>query len=81
MLISSVGSIKTGDVAQSIIEGGQGPDDTPLDLIGAGRMFQKNPGLVWAWADDLGVAIHVAHQIGWGFGGRAAAKKIQNSLP
>ncbi|KAK4085821.1 hypothetical protein Purlil1_9778 [Purpureocillium lilacinum] len=81
MLVSSVGSIKTGDVAQSIIEGGQGLDDTPLDLIGAGRMFQKNPGLVWAWADDLGVAIHVAHQIGWGFGGRAAAKKIQNSLP
>ncbi|KAG6036500.1 hypothetical protein E4U41_005693 [Claviceps citrina] len=74
MLVSAVGSIKTGDVAQTIIEGGKDEDDTPLDLVAAGRMFQKNPGLVWAWADDLNVTIHVAHQIGWGFGGRAAKK-------
>lgn len=71
MLVSSVGSIKTGEVAQKIIEGSNEADDTPLDLIAAGRMFQKNPGLVWAWADDLEVSITIAHQIGWGFGGRA----------
>ncbi|RFU74040.1 nadph dehydrogenase [Trichoderma arundinaceum] len=74
MLISSVGSIKTGDIAQRIINGSDGADDTPLDLIAAGRMFQKNPGLVWAWADDLDVSINLAHQIGWGFGGRPSKK-------
>lgn len=74
MMVSTVGSIKTGHVAQTIIEGGKDADDTPLDLVAAGRMFQKNPGLVWAWADELDVKIHVAHQIGWGFGGRAAKK-------
>ncbi|TWU72704.1 hypothetical protein ED733_004076 [Metarhizium rileyi] len=51
-----------------IIEGGRNDEDTPLDLIATGRMFQKNPGLVWSWADDLNVSISVAHQIGWGFG-------------
>lgn len=74
LLVSSVGSIKTGNVAQDIIQGGKDGEDTPLDLIAAGRMFQKNPGLVWSWADDLGVTINVAHQIGWGFGGRASKK-------
>lgn len=71
MLVSSVGSIKTGEVAQKLINGSEDPDDAPLDLIAAGRMFQKNPGLVWAWADELEVSIAIAHQIGWGFGGRA----------
>jgi 2,4-dienoyl-CoA reductase-like NADH-dependent reductase (Old Yellow Enzyme family) len=75
MLISSVGSIKDGKLAQEIIEGGKDKDDTPIDLIAAGRMFQKNPGLVWAWADDLGIGVQTAHQIGWGFGGRASQKK------
>ena len=36
----------------------------------AARAFQKNPGLVWQFAEDLGVAITVAHQIEWGFKGR-----------
>lgn len=77
MLVSSVGSIKTGEVAQQLIS----EEDAPLDLIAAGRMFQKNPGLVWQWADELDVAIHVAHQIGWGFGGRASAKKEKLTVP
>lgn len=81
MFVSAVGSIKTGELAQKTIAGGDGEDDTPLDLIAAGRMFQKNPGLVWAWADELDVAIHVAHQIGWGFGGRASAKKAKLTVP
>lgn len=81
MLVSSVGSIKTGEVAQKLINGSDDPDDTPLDLIAAGRMFQKNPGLVWAWADDLEVSITVAHQIGWGFGGRASRKSTKLTVP
>jgi 2,4-dienoyl-CoA reductase-like NADH-dependent reductase (Old Yellow Enzyme family) len=70
MLISSVGSIKNGQLAEQIISDPEGS----IDLIAAGRMFQKNPGLVWQWADDLDTTIHVAHQIGWGFGGRASKK-------
>lgn len=81
MLVSSVGSIKTGEVAQKLINGGEDADDTPLDLIAAGRMFQKNPGLVWAWADDLEVSITIAHQIGWGFGGRASKKSTKLTVP
>lgn len=75
ILVSAVGAIKTGTFAEEIISGGKNEDDVPLDLIAAGRMFLKNPGLVWAWADDLETSIQVAHQIGWGFGGRAAVKK------
>lgn len=74
MLVSTVGSIKDGKFAEEIISGGKSEDDVPLDLVAAGRMFQKNPGLVWYWADDLDLPINLAHQIGWGFGGRA--KKV-----
>lgn len=73
MLVSAVGAITTGHEAQKIIAGGGTAGDTPLDLIAAGRMFQKNPGLVWAWADDLDVAINLAHQIGWAVGGRGGS--------
>jgi 2,4-dienoyl-CoA reductase-like NADH-dependent reductase (Old Yellow Enzyme family) len=80
MLVSAVGTIKTGDLAEKIISGTPGDaEDVPLDLVAAGRMFQKNPGLVWAWADDLEVSINVAHQIGWGFGGRGT-KRVFASL-
>jgi 2,4-dienoyl-CoA reductase-like NADH-dependent reductase (Old Yellow Enzyme family) len=74
MFVSTVGSIKDGVLAEKLLTGSDEEGDTPLDLIGAARMFQKNPGLVWQFADDLGVDIHVAHQIGWGFGGRATKK-------
>lgn len=74
LLVSTVGSIKEGPLAEKLIKGSDEEGDTPLDLVGAGRMFQKNPGLVWQWADELETAIVVAHQIGWGFGGRAAKK-------
>lgn len=71
LLVATVGSITTGKLAQALLEGGKDADDEPLDIALAGRMFQKNPGLVWAWADELDVGIYVANQIGWGFGGRA----------
>ena len=71
LLVSSVGSIKTGELAEEIISGGgKGDGGVPLDLIAVGRMFQKNPGLVWAWAEELDTTIQIAHQIGWGFKGR-----------
>ncbi|EQB57640.1 NADH:flavin oxidoreductase/NADH oxidase [Colletotrichum gloeosporioides Cg-14] len=74
MLVSAVGIIRDGNLAEKLITGSNEEGDTPLDLIAAGRGFQKNPGLVWQWADDLGVDIHVAKQIGWGFTGRV--KKV-----
>ena len=75
MLVSAVGNITTGTLAEEVISGGKDADDTPLDLIAVGRMFQKNPGLVWQLADDLETTIQIAHQIRWGFGGRPAPKK------
>lgn len=64
MYVSAVGSITEGNQANGYLE------KDGLDIIFAGRMFQKNPGLVWAWADDLGVEGRWANQIRWGFGGR-----------
>jgi 2,4-dienoyl-CoA reductase-like NADH-dependent reductase (Old Yellow Enzyme family) len=81
LLIATVGSIQTGKLAQELIEGGKDADDEPLDVAMAGRMFQKNPGLVWAWAEELGCAIYVAAQIGWGFGGRATRAPKHSSVP
>jgi 2,4-dienoyl-CoA reductase-like NADH-dependent reductase (Old Yellow Enzyme family) len=77
LLVSAVGTITNGKQAQAIIsgEGEQSMGSEELDLIAAGRMFQKNPGLVWAWAEDLGIQINVANQIRWGFGGRPGAPK------
>ena len=52
------------DVSQTYIQG-------KVDVFFVGRMFQKNPGLVWAFADQLGVEVRQAGQIEWGFKGRA----------
>jgi 2,4-dienoyl-CoA reductase-like NADH-dependent reductase (Old Yellow Enzyme family) len=55
-----------GTLAQKVL------DDGDADVIFVGRMFQKNPGQVWAMADQIGVEIAAAKQIGWGFKGRGA---------
>lgn len=69
LAVATVGRITSGKQANELLEEGR------LDLAVAGRMFQKNPGLVWAWAEELGVQINVANQIRWGFGGRPGAPK------
>lgn len=66
--VGTVGSITTGKQANQLLEEG-------LDLAICGRMFQKNPALVWHFAEELGVEINVANQIRWGFGGRPGAPK------
>lgn len=68
MLVGTVGTITSGKQANQLLEEG-------LDVAIVGRMFQKNPGLVWAFADELGTQIQVANQIRWGFGGRPGAPK------
>jgi 2,4-dienoyl-CoA reductase-like NADH-dependent reductase (Old Yellow Enzyme family) len=77
MLVGTVGSIKTGPQAEAILtgKGDESHGDQELDMVIAGRMFQKNPALVWSWAEELGVEINVANQIRWGFGGRPGAPK------
>ncbi|MCJ1345773.1 hypothetical protein MMC31_003982 [Peltigera leucophlebia] len=69
--VGTVGAITNGKQANQLLEEG-------LDLAIAGRGFQKNPGLVWAFAEDLGVQINVANQIRWGFGGRPGAPRQKN---
>ena len=34
-----------------------------LDIITVGRGFQKNPGLVFAWADELGQHVQMPNQV------------------
>ncbi|KAL0959744.1 hypothetical protein HGRIS_011435 [Hohenbuehelia grisea] len=70
LLVSSVGSISDGHIAQEVLDKGQ------ADLVFVGRGFQKNPGLVWSMAEDLGVDINLAHQISWPFKGRGAKHSI-----
>ena len=60
LLVGSVGSITGGRMAQDVLEKGQ------ADVAIVGRLFQKNPGSVWAFAEELGVDIYLAHQIEWG---------------
>ncbi|KAL8799603.1 MAG: hypothetical protein Q9182_005779 [Xanthomendoza sp. 2 TL-2023] len=73
MLIGTVGSITNGKQANELLENG-------LDLAIVGRMFQKNPGLVWTFAEDLGVEINVANQIRWGFGGKVGVPKQKGKI-
>ncbi|KAF9494617.1 FMN-linked oxidoreductase [Pleurotus eryngii] len=70
MLVGAVGSIKDGRTAQSILDAGQ------ADVIFVGRQFQKNPGTVWAFAEDLGVDINIPHQISLGFKGRDPRRSL-----
>lgn len=65
-LVGVVGMIKSGKFAEELLQ------HNVADVVLAGRAFLKNPGLVWEWAEDLGVEVRVANQIGWGFGQRAA---------
>jgi len=74
MLVSAVGRIESGRLAEDILVGRRKEEDEPLDVVMVGRGFLKNPGLVWSWAEELGVQIYVANQIGWGFDGRGAGQ-------
>jgi 2,4-dienoyl-CoA reductase-like NADH-dependent reductase (Old Yellow Enzyme family) len=66
LLVTSVGGIKDGKLANELVT------DGGLDAVFAGRWFQKNPGLVWQYAEELGVEINVANQIRWAFSGRGS---------
>ncbi|KAL1297813.1 hypothetical protein AAFC00_006342 [Neodothiora populina] len=63
MAVGTVGTIYDGKIANQVLEEG-------LDLAAVGRGFQKNPGLVFSFADDLETHVQMPNQIRWGFGGR-----------
>ncbi|KAF7890994.1 uncharacterized protein EAF02_001319 [Botrytis sinoallii] len=84
MLVGTVGMIGSGRQAEGLLSGRGGErgvdvdvdeegagKGTELDLVIVARGFQKNPGLVWEWAEELGIRIMVAHQMRWGFRGKA----------
>ena len=64
LLVSAVGGLHSGVSAQDLLENDQ------ADVIVVGWQFQKNPGQVWAMAEELGVEIRVAHQMECPFAGR-----------
>lgn len=49
LLVATVGNITEGQFANQIVENGD------ADIVLSGSQFLKNPGLTWAWADELGV--------------------------
>jgi 2,4-dienoyl-CoA reductase-like NADH-dependent reductase (Old Yellow Enzyme family) len=64
LLVGAVGAIHDSKLAESVLQNGS------ADVILVGRLFQKRPGLVWDWAEELGVRIKVANQIEWAFSER-----------
>lgn len=59
--VSSVGMIDSAKLANELLE------KDGLDLVTIGRGFQKNPGLVFAWADELGVHVQMPNQVSFVF--------------
>ncbi|KAL1687333.1 NADH:flavin oxidoreductase 1 [Schizophyllum commune] len=59
ILVGTVGGIVNGKQAEDILQ------DTGADVALVGKHFQKHPGAVWQFAEDLGTQIYVAHQIEW----------------
>jgi len=70
LLVSSVGMYREARVAEDVLQKGW------ADAIFVGRQFQKEPGTVFAWADQLCVDVRMPTQIGWGWKGRA--QKVQS---
>ncbi|KZT09150.1 FMN-linked oxidoreductase [Laetiporus sulphureus 93-53] len=62
--VATVGAVSDGHTAQNVLDKGQ------ADVVFVARQFQKNPGTVWQFAEELGVDLTIAHQIEWGFMGR-----------
>ena len=56
-LVSVVGQITSAQQAEDLLHDGS------ADVIFVGRPFQKNPGLVWQWAEELKVEVRVANQV------------------
>lgn len=69
LFVGSVGSIETATLANKLLE------EDGLDFALVGRYFQKNPSLVWTWADELDLELSVGSQMRWPFSSRGGDKK------
>lgn len=69
LLVGAVGTIESGKLAEKLLE------ENTCDVVFVGRQFQRRPGLVWDWADELGVTIKIGNQMEWPFAGRGSARK------
>ncbi|KAJ5122882.1 hypothetical protein N7448_008979 [Penicillium atrosanguineum] len=69
--VGSVGMISSAHLANYLLE------KNGLDFVLVGRGFQKNPGLVWTWAEELDVEIGMANQIRWGFSSRGGSAYLE----
>ncbi|EIW53159.1 FMN-linked oxidoreductase [Trametes versicolor FP-101664 SS1] len=66
VLVGTVGGIKTGKLAQEVLDKGQ------ADVVLAGQAFLKDPAAVVTFAADLGVDIKLANQLDWVTNGRGS---------
>ncbi|KAF5354612.1 hypothetical protein D9757_012343 [Collybiopsis confluens] len=73
MFVAAAGGICDGHTAEKLLQ------EQKCDVVLVGRQFQKDPGTVWAMAEDLDVSIYLSKQIGWGFGGRGSS--VSRRLP
>ncbi|TCD67420.1 hypothetical protein EIP91_012392 [Steccherinum ochraceum] len=73
IIVTSVGNITDAHIAEGVLEKGQ------ADAVFVGRGFQKDPATVWTFAEQLGVKVQAAHQIGWGFSGRGNLAPLKAS--
>lgn len=71
LAVSAVGSINSGRLASKIVE------EDGLDLAFVGLGFQRDTGMAWAFAAELGVEISMASQIRWGFSSRWGSPYLQ----
>ncbi|KAF5368861.1 hypothetical protein D9758_002879 [Tetrapyrgos nigripes] len=70
IVVGTVGGIKSGVQAEKYLQ------DNVADVCFVGRHTQKEPGCVWTFAEELGIQLHVANQIAWGFYGRGVASRM-----
>ncbi|KAF7971891.1 hypothetical protein HWV62_19509 [Athelia sp. TMB] len=70
LVVGAVGGIRTGAAAQAVLAKGE------ADVVFVGRWFQRDPALVWTFAEELGVEVFVARQIEWGFKGRGKERAV-----
>lgn len=56
LLVGTIGSITSDVQANKLL-------NNRLDLVLVGRKFQKNPGLMWEFADELNIEIKNTNQI------------------
>jgi len=68
LIVTSVGSITTGPQANELLE------EQGLDAVFCGRTFQKDPGLVWTFAEQLNCEIQLANQESFEFHSRVESK-------